>query len=80
MKLKRLTLVLLLILLCGSLAGNFFLILFVRKLYGDRHHFAISNRPGGGVQVHVEIPFRANVVAESNGHATDPADWALAPG
>jgi signal transduction histidine kinase len=31
----------------------------LRLLYGDAHHFAAGNRPGGGFLVSVRLPFRA---------------------
>jgi hypothetical protein len=45
----------------------------LQQLYGDDHRFELGNRPGGGVQVLVEIPFRAEE-GTANGHHADTSN------
>jgi sensor histidine kinase YesM len=41
----------------------------LEHLYGTRHRFQLSDAPGGGLQVSIEIPFHV-----SNAEAVGPAD------
>jgi signal transduction histidine kinase len=44
----------------------------LRQLYGDRHRFALSERPGGGLAVSLELPFHASANRNRGGSVAGP--------